>query len=148
MDTCNPMMTQITQFLQELRTTGLSPAAQEACVQDIGEWCVFVRELGRPCWSQVTPADLQSYLHNLNDRGLPVRSVERRLSALRRFRDFLAEHQIIPASLWPADPGTASSSQILSQSDLKALLSGLAETGPDYMDEMLEQFYHHLGVER
>ena len=142
------MMTQITQFLQELRTTGLSPAAQEACTQDLGEWCAFVRELGRTSWSQVTPADLQSYLHNLNERGLPVRSVERRLSALRRFRDFLVEHQILPESLWPADPGTASSSQILSQSELKALLSGLAETGPDYMDEMLEQFYHYLGVER
>jgi integrase/recombinase XerD len=98
--------------------------------------------------SQVSPADVQKYLQSLKDQGFPARSVERRLSVMQQFHDFLLQQQIIPENLGPLDPEAPASSQILSQSELKALLSGLAEVGPDYMDEMLEQFYHHLGVER
>jgi integrase/recombinase XerD len=148
MDKFNPMATQLGQFLQELPSTGVTPAGLEACVQDLEEWYAFVQGLGRTSWSQVSPADLQSYLHDLHSRGLPARSVERRLSAVRRFSDVLAERQIIAESLPPVDVKDDTPSRILSQSELKALLSALAEAGPDRMDEMLEQFYHHLGVER
>jgi integrase/recombinase XerD len=36
----------------------------------------------------------------------------------------------------------------LSKSEIKALLSELVQAGPDYLDELLEQFYHHLAAER
>jgi integrase/recombinase XerD len=148
MDKFNPIIAQIALFLQELPSQELTPAAMEACVQDLGEWCAFVQDRGRTSWSQVSSTDLHHYWQTLQGRGLPPRSLERRLDTLQRFNDFLVKHQIIAESLRPVDSETSSSSQILSPSELKALLSGLAETGPDYMDDLLEQFYHHLGVER
>jgi integrase/recombinase XerD len=37
---------------------------------------------------------------------------------------------------------------VLSKPEIKALLSELLQAGPDYLDELLEQFYHHLAAER
>jgi integrase/recombinase XerD len=142
------MLAEIEQFLQELQKQGLPPASWEACVQDLGEFCAFVEGLGRTSWTEVRPADLQAYGETLQNQGLPARSLDRRWSLLRRFDDFLVKRRAIAANLMPAVPEATSPSQILSQPELSALLSGLTEAGPDYMDEMLEQFYHHLGVER
>jgi integrase/recombinase XerD len=142
------MVVEIEQFLEGLQQEGLTPASLEAFVQDLGELCAFVQTLGRTSWSDVMPADLQEYMQTLKNLGMPARSLERRLAALQRFNHFLVKHKLIPESLMPAGPENSAPSQILSQSELKALLSGLAEAGPEYMDDLLEQFYHHLGVER
>jgi integrase/recombinase XerD len=37
---------------------------------------------------------------------------------------------------------------VLTPTELQALLAGLRAAGPEYMDELLEQFYHYLGAER
>jgi integrase/recombinase XerD len=52
------------------------------------------------------------------------------------------------AALHRPEEHRAAAPQVLSQSELQALMSGLRAAGPDYMDELLEQFYHHLGAER
>ncbi len=142
------MVAEIEQFLGELQQAGLTPASLEAFVQDLGELCAFVQSLGRTSWSDVMAADLEHYKQTLKNLGMPPRSMERRLATLKRFNDFLIKRKLISASLLPVGPETSAPSQILSQSELKALLSGLAEAGPEYMDDLLEQFYHHLGVER
>jgi integrase/recombinase XerD len=142
------MLAEIEQFLQELQHEGLPPASWEAYVQDLGEFFAFVQRLGRNSWTAVSRADLKQYRETLKSLNLPARSVDRRLSVLQRFNDYLIQRGVISERLMPLAPETATSAQILSQPELKALLSGLAEAGPDYLDESLEQFYHHLGVER
>jgi integrase/recombinase XerD len=80
-----------------------------------------------------------------------LRHLEQQRAALQRFLVFLKGSGIpmdssLAALDWPEpDPGA---SQVLSQTELQALLSGLRAAGPEYMDELLEQFYHHLGAER
>lgn len=148
MQSSTPMLAEIQQFLEDLQHTELPPASWEAHVQDLGEFCTFLQNLGRTSWTGVTPGDLEQYIKTLQNLGIPARSLDRRLAVLRRFDEFLVKGHYIAASLLSSEAGTAAPSQLLSPSELKALLSGLAEAGPDYMDELLEQFYHHLGVER
>jgi integrase/recombinase XerD len=96
----------------------------------------------------VEAEDLQKYLQALKERGISRSGLDRRLKVLRSFNDFLLQGRHIAAGLLPAAAADASTPQILSQPELKALLSELAEGAPDYLDEMLEQFYHYLSVER
>lgn len=142
------MVAEIDQFLEALQQEGHTPASLEAYVQDLGEFCAFLKSLGRTSWSAAAPGDILDYLKTLKQSGMPGRSVDRRFSALQRFNEFLLKRRLISENLMAAALENSPSSQILSQPELKALLAGLAEAGPDYMDEMLEQFYHHLGVER
>jgi integrase/recombinase XerD len=37
---------------------------------------------------------------------------------------------------------------VLTKPEITAILSELLQAGPDYLDELLEQFYHHLSAER
>ncbi len=142
------MLAEVQQFLKDLQRQGLPPAAWEAHVQDLGELCIFLQGLGRAFWSEVGPEDLQKYMQALQERDAPPAGLDRRQKVLRGFNDFLLKGRHIAASLLPAAAADAAPSQILSQPELKALLSELAEAGPDYLEEMLEQFYHYLGVER
>lgn len=142
------MESEIRQFLEELRHAGLTPAAVEAGGEAVKQFCAFVQGLGRMSWAAVEPGDLQAYMRSLKDQKVPGRSAEQRLDALRRFSDFLVRRKLVSAALMPAETEIVAPSQILSPSELQALLAGLAQSGPERMDEQLEQFYHHLQVER
>jgi integrase/recombinase XerD len=141
------MVPEIRQFLEELQQAGAAPALLEAWGHDLQEFCAFVRQQGRISWADVLPEDWQNYLQALKNQGIPSRRVEQRLGTLRRFSDFLQEHRYISKSFLPSGPENIPS-QILSPSELQALLAGLAAAGPEHMDELLEQFFHYLGVER
>jgi len=143
------MLAEAEQFLRDLKEGGLPAASWEACVQYLGELVAFLQNLGRSSWEAVCPGDLERYRRTLEDLNLPARSLEQRLAVLQRFSDFLGQRGVISQSLLPPAPEEeASLSQILSRSELQALLAGLAEAGPDYLDQTLEEFYHHLRVER
>jgi integrase/recombinase XerD len=139
-------------FLQNLENKADLPAStREAWEQGLRDFSAFLQGRGRTPWQEVAPSDCQAYFEHLARQDLSRRHLEQRWAALQRFFLFLGEQGIIPdnplAALdWPDQkPGP---SQVLSQTELQALLSGLRAAGPDYMDELLEQFYHHLGAER
>jgi integrase/recombinase XerD len=98
----------------------------------------------------------QQFLQHIrHDPDLPASYREAWEQDLRNFSAFLKERgreqgvmndNPLAALTLPGED--ESPSQVLSQTELQALLSGLRATGPDYMDELLEQFYHHLGAER
>lgn len=142
------MESEIRQFQEELRQAGLPPAAAEAGGEAVKQFCAFVQGLGRMSWAAVQPGDWQAYMRSLQGQKVPGRSVKQRLEALRRFADFLVRRKLISAAPILAGPEPDAPSQILSPSELQALLAGLAQSGPERMDELLEQFYHHLQVER
>jgi integrase/recombinase XerD len=82
---------------------------------------------------------------------MSVRRLDQRLAVLRQFFQFLRQQEKIaadPLEQFDSQELSQSPSRILTQAELKSLLSGLLEAGPERMDELLEQFYHHLGVER
>ena len=139
-------------FLHHLKATPDLPAStREAWEQILGDFCSFVQGLGRTQWPEVTPGDCQSFFEHPANQDLSSRQQELRRSALQRFFLFLGEHGIIadnPLTVLDGPDQDSSTSQVLSPTELQALLSGLRATGPDYMDELLEQFYHHLGAER
>jgi integrase/recombinase XerD len=146
------MDTHLQQFLQQIRHDPDLPASyREAWEQDLGNFSAFLKAKGRTTWPEVTADDFQAYFKHLNNQGLSLRHLEQQRSALQRFFSFLGEQGVVddnPLAALSLPGEEETPSQVLSQTELQALLSGLRATGPDYMDELLEQFYHHLGAER
>lgn len=141
------------QYYHHLETEGsLAAPALEAYTRALQDFREFARSLGRLSWDMVALEDLQAYFKSLESQGLPGRSLDHRLGALRHFFQFLLQKQLIAANpleqfFAPASQ-IQSPSQVLSKPEIKALLSELLQAGPDYLDELLEQFYHHLVAER
>jgi integrase/recombinase XerD len=146
------MDTHFQQFLQHIRHDPDLPASyREAWEQDLRNFSAFLKERGRVEWPEVSLGDCQAYFEHLNKQGLSLRHLEQQRVALLRFFVFLGEQGVMndnPLAALTLPGEDESPSQVLSQTELQALLSGLRATGPDYMDELLEQFYHHLGAER
>ncbi len=140
------------QFFRHLEHASDLPASnREAWEQELRNFCAFLEGQGRRHWQEVTASDCQAYLGRPSRQDFSLRHLEQQRVALQRFCHFLGEQGIIADSPlaaidWP-DQGPGAS-QVLSHTELQALLSGLRAAGPEYMDELLEQFYHHLGAER
>jgi integrase/recombinase XerD len=130
---------------------GVAAPAWEAARDDLQDFSGFVQGRERSSWAAVSLADLQDYFKDLEGRGMSVRRLDQRLAVLRQFFQFLRQQEKIaadPLEQFDSQELSQSPSRILTQAELKSLLSGLLEAGPERMDELLEQFYHHLGVER
>lgn len=140
------------QYFRHLENDPDLPAsAREAWEQDLRDFAIFVHSRGRREWPEVTPEDCQAYVDHLAAQDLSSRQRELRLAALGQFFLFLMEHGLIsanPLAVFDGPDQEQGASQILSPTELQALLAGLRAAGPEYMDELLEQFYHHLGAER
>jgi integrase/recombinase XerD len=129
----------------------LAEPAQEAHRQDLAEFADYLRARGRAGWQSLTAAEVQDYLKTLEKAGLSARGRERRIAALQGFLAHLRERGLAGPDLLASlevPSTTAGTDRVLSSEELQALLAGLAEAGPEVMDELLEQFHHHLGVER
>ncbi len=139
-------------FFQHLEQNPNLPASYlEAWEQDLRDFASFLQAEGRAHWQEVTPGDCQGYFEQPGHQEFSLRHLEQQRTALQRFFLFLEEQGIIsgnPLTELPMPDQDAAPSQVLSQPELQALLSGLRAAGPDYMDELLEQFYHYLGAER
>lgn len=146
------MDTAIQKFLHTVEQDPDLPVSyREAWEQDLRDFCAFLQEKGRSRWQEVTPGDCQAYFQQLAHQDFSLRHLEQRQGALQRFFRFLGEQQVVadnPLATLQGPDQDPVPSQVLSQPELQALLSGLRATGPAYMDELLEQFYHHLGAER
>jgi integrase/recombinase XerD len=146
------MDTALSQFYQHLQAEEkLAAPVLEAYAGDLRDFRIFVHGLGRSSWGAVTLEDLQRYFKDLEEKRLPVRSLDRRLGALRHFFQFLLQKQLIahnPLEQFDVPAAPQTPSQVLTKPEIKALLSELIQAGPDYLDELLEQFYHHLAAER
>jgi integrase/recombinase XerD len=146
------MDTALAQFYHHLQAEeSLAAPALEAYAGDLRDFRIFVHGRGRSSWAAVTLDDFQDYFKDLEEKRLPLRSLDRRLAALRQFFHFLLQKKLIdhnPLEQFDAPASSQSPSQVLSKPEIKALLSELVQAGPDYLDELLEQFYHHLAAER
>jgi integrase/recombinase XerD len=146
------MDTHLQQFYEHIRHDPDLPASyREAWEQDLRNFSVFLQEKGRSTWREVTSSDCQAYFEQLSQQDQSLRHLEQQRVALQRLFSFLGEQGVVadnPLAALSLSDQDAAPSQVLSPTELQALLSGLRATGPDYMDELLEQFYHHLGVER
>src|SRR4030042_3476903 len=138
------MDTALAQFYHHLETEGsLGAPALEAHAGDLRDFRIFVHGRGRSSWEAVTLDDFQYYFKDLEDKKLPVRSLDRRLAALRNFFHFLLQKNLIaanPLELLDAPASPQSSAQVLSKQEIKALLSELLQAGPDYLAELLAPF--------
>jgi len=140
------------QYLRYLENDpNLSASAREAWEEDLRDFYDFVLDRDRRHWPEVSPDDCQAYFDRLARQDLSSRHQELRRAALSQFFFFLKEHGQVAENPLAALAGPGQdqgASQVLSSTELQALLSGLRAAGPEYMDELLEQFYHHLGAER
>lgn len=138
-------------FLHLEQDQDLPASYREAWEQDLLEFATFLQGRGRKLWQDVTSGDCREFFQQPGRQDSSPRHLDQQREALQRFLVFLVKRGLIAdnplAALSRADQ-EEKPSQVLSQSELQALLSGLRAAGPDYMDELLEQFYHHLGAER
>jgi integrase/recombinase XerD len=140
------------QFFRQMEQDPDLPASYlEAWEQDLRDFGAFLQGRGKARWQEASPGDCQAFFEQPGHQDYALRHLEQQRVAIQRFFSFLGDQGLMAdnplASLsWPDQE--AVSSQVLSQPELQALFSGLRAAGPDYMDELLEQFYHHLGAER
>jgi integrase/recombinase XerD len=139
-------------YFRHLEEDADVPAStREAWDQALRDFSLFVQSRGRKQWSEVTPDDCQAYFDHLVHQDLSPRQRELRRAALSQFFLFLIEQDLMsehPLAVLEGPDQDQVASQVLSPTELQALLAGLRAAGPEYMDELLEQFYHHLGAER
>jgi integrase/recombinase XerD len=142
----------LTEFLRQVAADpALPPAAKEAWETELAHFAAWVRHWGRAAWNDITPEDINKYFSMLSESGLSVRHLDLKHEALRRFFGFLQEKGLVtknPLTTSPSSEEESEPSRVLSPTELQAILSGLRAEGADYMDELLEQFYHHLSAER
>lgn len=129
----------------------LTPSLREAWEQEALDFCAFLQDRGRSSWEEVDSEDFRAYFQKALSPGGPPRVAEGKRAALEHFLAFLQAHRLGPPDS-PASshmtPTDSPASRVLTTTELQALLAGLRAAGPDYMDELLEQFFHHLAVER
>jgi len=139
-------------FLTHLEKDPDLPAwAREAWQQDVRDFYAFLQGQGRTSWREVQLRDCLAYFDYLAALDKPSRYLERQWALVQRLFSFFQVNGVIadnPLAFQGSPDVDSNSTQTLTQPELQALLTGLRAAGPAYMDELLEQFYHHLGAER
>lgn len=74
---------------------GLAPLTLEAYSHDLNRLAAYLAARGRQHWAEVTLADLQDYLDQLQAEGLGPRSRARCLAAARQFFRFLLQEGVL-----------------------------------------------------
>lgn len=88
-------------FLHHLRVErGLSPNTVAAYRRDLEQFRAFLEEEGIPV-EEVTVHDLQTWLFHLHEQGYARSSLQRKVSAVRRFF-----HHLVVEGILPANPAT------------------------------------------
>lgn len=129
----------------------LSASQREAWEKEAADFCAFLESRGRSAWEAVTLADCQAYLEKTQRDAASSRRLTEKQAALQGFLAFLQAQGLMshePPVSSDLSSTDSPASRVLSPTELQALLAGLRAAGPDYMDELLEQFFHHLSVER
>jgi len=86
----------VSAFLEHAASeAGLSPATIDAYRRDLRQFQQWCRDNGVAQVSDLTAADIRSFAAGEHRRGLSPRSVQRRLSGLRRFFRYLRRERII-----------------------------------------------------
>ncbi|RJR33622.1 MAG: site-specific tyrosine recombinase XerD [Deltaproteobacteria bacterium] len=146
------MDTALAQFYHHLQAEErLAAPVLESYSGDLRDFRLYVYGRSRSSWDAVALEDFQDYFKDLEEKRLPPRSLDRRLTALRHFFQFLLKKKMIaenPLEQFDVPASFQSPSQVLTKPEITAILSELLQAGPDYLDELLEQFYHHLSAER
>ncbi len=84
------------QFLEFLRDRGLSPNTVDAYRRDLEQFLEFAQEaLGRTDPLTYDRKEIRNYISALMSHGFKRKSVQRKLSALRRFYNFLQRRGLI-----------------------------------------------------
>ncbi len=137
-----PWETGVPAFLAHLEAQGFTPAEIASAAGDLAALRELARDLGQEAGQAAVLAELARRLAEGADDPLNLR----RRAVLAEFARFLPPGaEAAPAT---GEQPAPAASRVLSAPELDALLAGLAEAAPDRLDEVLEQFYHHLSVER
>ena len=128
------MQALVDQFLDHLTLEcGLSPRTREAYGSDLADFNRFATAHGVHTAHAVTRPLVLEYLHHGRDRGLSVRTIARRLVAIKMFFRYLLQERLLAKDvtevmdsprLWKVLPGT------LSVRDVDRLLGMIAGTDP------------------
>ncbi|MBM3216032.1 site-specific tyrosine recombinase XerD [Candidatus Poribacteria bacterium] len=123
----DPFELQIGQFLDYLSVErGLSPHTMDAYRRDLRECAEVLRQRGRDSYVSATYPDVSEYLQQLRRRGLSLKTVSRRLYALRSFYRFLEGEGLLtenpttkvePMKTWARLP------EVLTKDEVGALLA-------------------------
>jgi len=130
-------------FQRHLKAMGdLGRDHLQACARDLRDFRKFLRARRVSSWEGVSAVLVQDYLQGLGAAGLSPAGLASRRLLLKEFLDFLAAREPAPA------PQAAAPSQVLSEPEIQALTAALEGAAVLSLDQLQEQFYHHLSAER
>ena len=88
----NADLNEIGQFLQKLQTQKhYSPHTLDAYARDLQQFTTFLASRATPAWSQVDDALIRQFVAQRHRAGIKPRSLQRELSSLRSFFQFLIQ---------------------------------------------------------
>jgi integrase/recombinase XerC len=128
----------------------LSPRTLQAYRREIRSWLEFITgELERSQPSEVTAADVRSYLANLHSRKLAARSVQRALASLRSYFRFLCNEGCIgsnPADAVPHPRVERPIPEVVTSVDLQQLLESFPESAAGHRDRTIVELLYGAGL--
>jgi len=71
----------------------------DAYTRDVGQLCLFLENSGIDRWSRCKASDIALYMRFLQHDGVSESSIQRKISALRKFFDFLYKRHLITEAI-------------------------------------------------
>jgi integrase/recombinase XerC len=128
----------------------LSPRTLQAYRRELRTWLEFVTgELERSRPTEVTAADVRSYLAHLHSRKLAARSVQRALASLRTYFRFLCNEGCIgsnPAETVPHPRVERTIPEVVTSVEIQQLLESFPETPAGHRDRAIIELLYGAGL--
>lgn len=141
---------QLLQFFDQLQfERQASPYTIKSYRRDLNHLTDYAGHEGLTVWQQFQQHHIQSYLSHRHRLGLSSRSLQRELSAIRSFFDYLVKNHgytINPASDIRAPKSPKKLPKILDVDQITGLLEARPETDLEYRDLAMWELFYSSGL--
>ena len=138
------------QFLEVLRSQRqASPHTVKAYARDLNAVLCFFRKLGLQSWAELNDAMVRQYISERSRHGISSRSLQRELSALRSFFDFLVKQRRVndnPARHVKSPKAPQKLPKTLNVDGVTALLEAKAVTDLEVRDQAMWEVFYSNGI--
>ena len=138
------------QFLEGLRSQRrASPHTVKAYERDLKKAFVFFQKLGLKAWMELNESMVRQYVSERSRQGITPRSLQRELSALRSFFDFLVKQRKVndnPARHVRSPKAPAALPKTLNIDGVTALLEAKVESELDIRDQAMWEVFYSSGI--
>jgi len=117
--------------------------------RDLNQLKKYCLDKGIEHWSRVAPIDIRTYIAHRHRNGLSSKSLQRELSAIRSFYQFLLTHRLVennPAKLIKAPKQARKLPKVLDIDQVTGLLQAGADTTLEIRDVAMFELFYSSGL--